>query len=49
MYRWRKRHLGGHDLVRRMDRQEEVLILVQKMLGLCEAEGGTKIDELLQA
>ena len=44
-----KRHLGGHDLVRRVDRQGEVLILVQEMLGLCETMNPTKIDELLQA
>ena len=24
--RWRKQHVGGHDMVRRMDRQAEVLI-----------------------
>ena len=40
----RKAASGGHDMVRRMDRQEEVLIdLVQKMFGLCETEQvGTK-------
>ena len=42
-----RRHLGGHDLVRRMDRQGSAM--VQKMLGLSEAENGTPIDELLQA
>ena len=49
MGKWRKRYLGGYDMVRRMDSQSEVLILVQKMLGLCETENGTQIDELLQA
>ena len=32
-----------------MDRQGEVLDLVQKMFGLCETENGTHIDELPQA
>ena len=36
-------------MVRRMDRDGEALILVQKMLGLCERENGSKIEELLQA
>ena len=36
-------------MVRRVDKQGEVLIFVQKMLGMCETENGTKIDELLQA
>ena len=35
----------GHGLVRRVDRQGEVLIWCR----LCEAESGTKIDVLLQA
>ena len=47
--KWRRRHLGVHDLVRRMDRQEEILILVQKMLRLREAKNGTETEELLQA
>ena len=32
-----------------MDRQGEVLNLVQEMRGLCEAKDGTEIDDLLQA
>ena len=31
--RWRKRHVGGHDMVRRMDRQGEVLIWCRKSWG----------------
>ena len=31
--KWEKRHLGGHDLVRRMDRQGEVLIWSRKCSG----------------
>ena len=34
-------------MVRRVDRQGEILNLVQEMLGLCEAKDGTEIDELL--
>ena len=41
--------LGGHDLVRRVDRQGEVLIRCRKCSALCEAKNGTEIDELLQA
>ena len=48
MGKWRKRHLGGHDMIRRMDRGRSPEML-QKMLGLCETENGTKFDELLQA
>ena len=40
--------MGGHDLVRRMDRQGEVLIRCRKMLWLCATKNGTKADELLQ-
>ena len=47
--KWGKRHLGGHDLVRRMDNQGEVLIWCRKMFGLCEAKNGTEIDDLLEA
>ena len=36
-------------MVRRMDRQGGNSDMVQEMLVLCEAENGTKIDELLQA
>ena len=31
--KWGRRHLGGHDLVRRMDRQGEVLIRCRKCSG----------------
>ena len=31
--KWRRRDLGGHDLVRRMDRQEEVLSWRRKFSG----------------
>ena len=44
----KKQHLGGHDLVRRMDRQGGSSDLVREMLGTCEAKNGTEIDELLQ-
>ena len=44
-----KRHLGGHDPVRRMDRQGEVLIRFRKCSGVCEAKNGSETDELLQA
>ena len=37
--------MGGHDVVRRMDRQGEVVIWCRKMLGLCTTENGTKTDE----
>ena len=47
--RWRKRHMGGHDMVRRMDRQAEVLIWVWEMLWFWATKNGTQIDELLQA
>ena len=47
--KWRKRHLGGHDKVRRLDRQGEVLIWCRKMNRLCEAKDGTQVDGLLQA
>ena len=48
--KWRRRHLGGHDLVRRMDRQVEVLISVgtqqrmgPKLVNCCRPEQmGTK-------
>ena len=44
-----KLHLGGHDMVRRMDRQGEVLIWCGEMFSICEAKNGTEIDEVLQA
>ena len=44
-----RRHLGGHDLVRRTDKQGEILIWCRKCSGTCETEIGIKIDELLQA
>ena len=40
--------MGGHDLVRRVDRQGEVLIRCRKCSGYAR-QNGTKIDELLQA
>ena len=42
---WGKRHVGGNDLVSRVDRQSEVLIWCRKMLGLCESGKETKNDE----
>ena len=36
-----RRHLGGHDLVRRTDRQGEVL------LGVREGKNGTEANKLL--
>ena len=47
--KWRERHLGGHDLLRRMDKQGEIFDMVQEMPRLCETENGAQIDELLQA
>ena len=47
--KWRKRHLGGHDKVRKLDRQGDLLIWCRKMHGLCEAKDGTQVYELLQA
>ena len=46
--KWGRRHLEGHDFVRRMDRQGEVFVMVQKVFGIYEAKNGTKTDELLQ-
>ena len=31
--KWRKRHMGGHDMVRRVDRQGDVLIWCRKCSG----------------
>ena len=42
----RRRHLEGHDLVRRMDRQGEVLIWCRDVFGICEAKSGTETNEL---
>ena len=47
-FKWRRRHLGGHDLVRRMDRQGESLDMVQKVFRIREAKNGTKAGNLLQ-
>ena len=47
--KWRRRHLGGHDLVGRMDRQGRSPDMVQKVFGIREAKNGTETDELLQA
>ena len=41
--------MGGHDTVRKLDRQGDLLIWCRKMHGLCEAKDGTQVDELLQA
>ena len=38
--KWRMRHLGGHDMVRRMDRQGEVLIWCRK----CSAYARQRMD-----
>ena len=38
--KWRSRHLGGHDLVRRMD--------MHKVFGIWEAKNWTKANALLQ-
>ena len=38
-----KRHLGGHDLVRRVDRQGQVIIWCKKLFGLYKAEDGPKL------
>ena len=41
--KWRRRHLGGRDLVRRMDRQGDVLTWCRKCSGYAKAEQmGTK-------
>ena len=40
--KWRKRQLGGHDLVRRMDRQGEVLIWRRKCSGYARQRVGPK-------
>ena len=47
--KWRKKYLGGHDLVRRVDRQGRGSDMEKKVFGLCEAKNGTKTDEYLQA
>ena len=31
--KWRRRHLGGHDLVRRTDRQGQVIICARESMG----------------
>ena len=41
--KWRRRHLGGHDLVRRMDRQGEVLTWCRKCSGYARPNMGTKL------
>ena len=38
-----RRHLGGHDLVRRMDRQGEVLIWCRKCSGYARQRMGPKL------
>ena len=39
----RKPHLGGHNMVRRMDRQEEVLIWCRKCSGTARQGMGPKL------
>ena len=41
--KWRKRHLGRHDLVRRVDRQGEVLIWCTKGWGYARQRMGPKL------
>ena len=41
--KWRRRHLGGHDLVRRMNRQGEVLIWCRKCSGYVRQRMGPKL------
>ena len=41
--KWRGRHLGGHDLVRRMDRQGEGLIWCRKCSGYARQRMGPKL------
>ena len=40
---WRKRHIGGHDLVRRRDRQGETLIWCRKCSGYARQRIGPKL------
>ena len=41
--KWRKRHLGGHDAVRRMDRQAGVLIWCRKCSGCARQKLGPEL------
>ena len=41
--KWRRRHLGGHDLVRRLDRQGEVSIWCRKCSGYARQRMGPKL------
>ena len=41
--KWKRRHLGGHDLVRRMDRRREVLIWRRKCSGYARQRMGPKL------
>ena len=43
----KKCHMGGHDMVRTVDRQGRSFDLVQKMLWLCATKNGTNNYELL--
>ena len=45
--KWRRRHLGGHDFGRRMDRQRQVLIWCRKCSGKARHRMGP--EECLQA
>ena len=40
---WRKQHLGGHDMARRMDRQGGVLIWCRKSSGHARQRMGQKL------
>ena len=41
--KWRKRHVGGHDLVRRVDRQGDVLIWCRKCSGHARQRMGPQL------
>ena len=41
--KWRRGHLGGHDLARRMDRQREVLIWFRKCSGYARQRAGPQL------
>ena len=41
--KWGRRHLGGHDLVRRMDKQGEVLIRCRKCPGYARQRMGPEL------
>ena len=45
--RWGKRHMGGHDMVRRMDWQGDVLIWCRKCSGYARRRMGHKLCECI--